>query len=688
MLLSLDCRGWAVIGLHLLLASSDPSVHIVVDRTPPSHGPNSPDPSQQHSNTPYSDHIFTMRSRIFRRSEGLKTPEPTSQASEEQPPSPPRQRFRLKRRNAPQLPTAPTQQFLASVAAADVPIPSIEEPYVVDEDMVDNVNQNMTPFSQADHMYLSQSCARAKAFSPPKTPAPGALGLSMPPSRFPDWSIDSSLSDSDCESSRPSTARSTQTSSSLFSQLSFTSDDLSLATSPVKEQTNQFDRFLSPQDADRTIRAPSRVTNMRKAPWTPAMSKHLWSTYMMYLQDPKVTPVRIGPSGVPPYGVVVRVSREARRSWKGSNPQARATERTGSSTPVAEAAVCTFVQWPHTNAATRAHLIEMCKANAGGKARNDRYFASSPTPFGKTITRSRARRTTPARSSSIFSGGDMAMSLAVSTSDSMQLGGPLAQLTRSEPQRTMAEMPFMFGGDAGPASAGLAAPPVFDARARLGSPFVAKSYGPSSSSTLADALSSPTDLPRQSHTVGPRRGLKSPAKLGRSRSNTQKRRSRPSNMELRRSKRPSLPSDMWSEPAASPIPAPTSDLNDPSAVQGGDLLVSQTGAQQALNSTSSIFGPEQNLQPAADTRARLGSPFGGLPSSFSFPARSGAFNGFDSGDIRRPFASVHHQSLSQDSTTRPRTPKTPLPVRLAYLDERLKQIRQRGEERRRSESPF
>lgn len=600
-----------------------------------------------------------MRSRAFRRSEGPKTPEPTSQGDLEQPPSPPRQRFRLKKRTTSHLNTAPTQQFLASVAAADAAIPSIEEPFVVDQDMMDFSGNPMGMYEDAVQMNVSHDRHNAqRTFSPPKTPIPEGLGLTIPPtSRFPDWSIDSSLSDSECESSRPSTARSTQTSASLFSQLSYTSDELSLTASPVKEHVTQFDTFLSPKDAEKATRAPgpSQIRS-RKAPWTQAMSKHLWSTYTMYLQDPKVTPVRIGPSGVPPYGVVVRVAREARRSWKGSNPHALSKTRSGSTTPTADAPA-TFLQWPHTNAATRAHMIEMCKANAGGKTRNDRYFAGSPTPYGKTVTRSRARRMTPARSPSVFSGSDMAMSLAVSTSDSMQLGGPLAQLTNSGPEQQ--ELPPLPNTAVAFTSL---APPMPEPRSRLGSPFVAKSYGPSSSSSLAEALSPGAELPRLSHTVGPRRGLKSPARLCRSRSNTQKRRA---DLELRRSKRPSLPLDMWSEPATSPI-APASDINE-------------------MGPTSPVIARPQpeTANTLPDGRARLGSPFSGLPSSFSFPARSrGLLDGIDSGVIHRPFASVH-QSFGNDAR-----PRTPLPVRLAYLDERLKQIRQRDEERRRSESPL
>ncbi|KAI6785618.1 uncharacterized protein J7T54_005952 [Emericellopsis cladophorae] len=615
--------------------------------------------------------LSAMRTRAFRRSEGPQTPEPTSSQQDiDLPPSPPRQRFRLKRRAASRTPAAPTEQFLASVDAADVPIPSIEEPFVVDEDMLDTTNQGaFATLSEAHSMELPHSGAHQRMFSPPKTPAPGELNLSIATTnQFPDWSNDSTFSDSECESSRPSTARSNRTSASYFSQSSFASDDASLI-SPDQQFSCRFDKFLSPDDADRTIKpsAPVRAAKSRKAPWTRAMDNHIWTTYTMYLQDPKVTPVRIGASGVPPCGVVARVAREASRSWRGSNALKQSKDCSGSTTPTA-GSKCTYIKWPHTNAATRAHLVEMCKANAGGKGRNERYFASSPTPFGKTMSRARARRTTPARAPSIFSGGDMAMSLAVSTSDSMQLGGPLAQLTTAGQQEEAQELPPLPQGQTS-----LLPPYLDEPRPRLGSPFVAKSYGPSTSSSFAEMLGSET--PRQSNSMGARRGLKSPVRVNRSRSNTQKRRA---DLEARRSKRPSLPSDMWSEPGASPI-APSSDFDNMPSI----FANMQQPVETAARIPSRAF-----LHSLDNAPPRLGSPFGGLPSSFSFPARgssvlahlAAAAPGAASNSMR-PFSSM------QQWRETPRT-RTPLPDRLAYIDERLKQIRQRSEERRRSESPL
>jgi hypothetical protein len=58
-----------------------------------------------------------------------RTPEPQAE-DEPQIPSPPRPRLKVRRRNVSNL-QAPTDHFLASVAAADVPIPTIELPQVV-----------------------------------------------------------------------------------------------------------------------------------------------------------------------------------------------------------------------------------------------------------------------------------------------------------------------------------------------------------------------------------------------------------------------------------------------------------------------------------------------------------------------------------------------------------------------------
>lgn len=278
------------------------------------------------------------------------------------------------------------------------------------------------------------------------------------------------------------------------------------------------------------------------------MSNHLWSTYMMYLQDPKVTPFRIGKSGIPPSGACLRVAREARRSWRASRLRARAGNKSRSATPTGDA-TGSYVEWPHTCAATRAHLRELCKANSGTATRDVQYLAHSPTPFGKTATRHRNRRSAPPPSPSVFSASDMAMSLTMCTSDSMQPKGPLAQLAGPPPEQG--------ASDSGP-TISITDHSGDQQRARLGSPFVAaKSYGPSSTDALADSLALAAETRRQSRTVGTRRGLGSPVRLNQSCGATQKRRSRQPALETRMSKRPSLGSDFWTDPSSITEQPPT-----------------------------------------------------------------------------------------------------------------------------------
>ncbi|KAI0009107.1 hypothetical protein F4779DRAFT_403265 [Xylariaceae sp. FL0662B] len=605
-----------------------------------------------------------------------KTPEPSAPGIETQLHSPPRPaRLRLKRRHVSHM-NAPTQHFLASVAAADMPIPSIEADIApVDQATIDNLAGLHVIDLDGAEIYQHLN---ARAFSPPKTP-----GIEFAPSpsatKFPDWSIDSAWSSSDIESSpeyessRPSTAISTQTSASLFSQYSHVTDDDD-CQSPELEKAE-----FPTLDLQIGVDAP-RKGKRRKAPWTKAMSSHLWSTYLLYLQDPKVTPVRFGKSCIPPGGVCLRVAREAKRSWKGSNT------KSGSSTPTAESSK-PYIQWPHTCAATRAHLRELCKLKATNRA--GRYMSHSPTPFYKAAHRRWNRRSTPARSPSIFSAHDMAMSLVLSTSDSMQPEGPLAQLTRSESEgfpelttetestvATTEEVPSMD-------------------RSQPLSTFESKTYGPSSSSS---SLGAGISLPKQSNTFGPRRSLKSPVRLTRSRSGTQKRRSTKGLEELSR-RRPSIAAAFWKEstenaqnqlqvqqPDHQPGPG-LAGLDQSDDVFTPKTLFDESPALSASQPQSSRPWTLSGSSSLADHAPppRLGSPFSGSGSSHSFPNRLSAPINFNLTALRRPFATMQ-QSSQTNSEAPPARPT--LASRIAYIDQRLKELRNRGSERRRSQSPL
>ncbi|CAJ2513412.1 Uu.00g015310.m01.CDS01 [Anthostomella pinea] len=596
-----------------------------------------------------------------------KTPESSTPREETRLPSPPRPRLRLKRRQVSQL-HAPTQQFLASVAAADVPIPSVEDAEVEtrDMDMMDTLPG--LHVQDLDDMDIYQHL-RPRAFSPPKTPAV-ELAPSLKSARYPDWSIDSAWSSSDLdsspeyESSRPSTAYSTQTSSSLFSQYSHASDDGSCISPDL--EVSEFPKSSLYGGANTLSKH-----RPRKAPWTKAMSSHLWATYSLYMSDPRVTPIRLGKSGIPPNGICSRVARQTQRSWKGSKAQSANDPKSRSSTPTAESSK-PYMEWPHTAAATRAHLRELCKLRATNQP--GRYMSKSPTPFNKTAHRRWNRRSTPARSPSFFSPQDMAMSLILSTSDTMQPEGPLALLTSSlsEPEAETEPFPELA----------LEPEPVMNiaevnrdsVQARLASPFLAKSYGPSSSSSLAASVS----LPRQSSTLGPRK-LKSPVRLTRSRSGTQKRRSF-KGLEDQPRKRPSLAAAFWREGS-----------------RGAESSVQTMSSQQQPNPTSTARARGVTLSSSFQSREadpfvvsgdarppRLGSPFSG--SSHSFPNRLSAPVSFNLTAFRRPFATVQQPAPSSEEVTTPTRPS--LSSRLAYLDQRLKELRKPGTDRRRSQSPL
>ncbi|KAI1476139.1 hypothetical protein F4774DRAFT_258756 [Daldinia eschscholtzii] len=565
--------------------------------------------------------------------QGPKTPEPSAPADDElKLPSPPRPRLKLKRRHVSHHLNAPTQQFLASVAAADVPVPSIE-------------------VEEPDNMEIYEHL-HAPTFSPPKTPAIEFA----PPSetKFPDWSVGSEWSYSDVESSpeyessRPSTAFSTQTSASLFSQFSHASEDGNYMSPELKAL--EFPKL----EPDTNVNVPHKEKERsRKAPWTKAMDSHLWSTYMLYLQDPRVTPIRLGRSRIPPNGVCLRVAREAKRSWKGSKGHLTVDMKSGSNTPTAETTK-PYIEWPHSCAATRAHLRELCRIKAAPSP--GRYMSRSPTPFHKTAHRRWNRKSVPAQSSAAFSSRDMAFSLAVSTSDTMKPDAPLAQLTSSDSE------PFPeLASDAEPVVRQALPSPELP---RLPSPVMAKSYGPSSSSSF------PADItpPQQSNSLGSRKILKSPVRLTRSRSGTQKRRSVKDVEDLPR-KRPSLAAAFWKE-----------------ASGRDDVFTKETGGEPSTSglhgdaSGSFVVSAATPQDPFMQPR-RLGSPFSGGGSSYSFPNRLSAPINFNLTALRRPFATVQQPIRDRSPARSPSRPS--LASRLAYLDQRLRELRNR----RRSQSP-
>lgn len=609
---------------------------------------------QQHSSgrvTMPRDFRYAVALELPDASEGPRTPINLIPEHDGFPqiPSPPRPRLKVKRRTTSNQ-LAASQQFLASVAAADLAIPSIEEPESDPEDFT------MRPFSPEPYQdSLSLQIPRARAYSDagPKTPVPITMALpALTPRRYPDWTLGSTSSfestpeEDDDDISRPSTSQSTQTSDSFPSQWSQLSGDdetdecdLEIASLDGKEDTlHDFGTagLLDFDEPTETLQPLSTATattpkkaNLqsklprKKVPWTKPMNDHLWSYYSLYLQDPKVTPFRMGKNCIPPEGVCARVAREAIRTWRGSKAQ-RSTA--GGS---AEGAG-TFMCWPHTQAATRAQLRELCRQKAAAAAKNHRFLSRSVTPM-QSVQTPRAERP--------FATGDMSMSLTLSTSEHMQPQGPLAQLTRSSlsifealqpipiPQRQLNDV------DQEPLRGRLGSPlfgpfPRSAEQADFDDPEPAqpRSYGPSSSASLAAAIGAITTRKRGqtiSHSLPgqhsrPTTGrLQSPVRLSRSSAPGKRRNTH------------SQGGDHRKKTAPAPAPDSVAAVDSRPKVEEGTTTSSTTRGRSSTEFSSTLghrfddlFIPRSTSTGADLAAAPTPSEpqAQGLPSSISMPA--------------------------------------------------------------------
>jgi hypothetical protein len=667
--------------------------------------------------------------RYHHDEERPKTPEPLP-LDEPHQPSPPRPtRLKLKRRNVRNL-QAPTDQFIASVAAADVPIPTIEVPQThvsEDSEMPDNESISIN-----NSGLLAPQTYNYRLASPPKTPMP-MLSMDEGCSQRPDWHM-STPEPLEDYFQRPTSALSN---ASDFSDDSFysgsrasrPSDDGS-CTSPESDISDPF-QFPSiskgkgraiiqeePVPQVTTLNGKLRSKTRKNAPWTKAMSAHLWSTYMLYLQDPTVTPFRIGASAVPPEGVCHRVAREARRSWKGPklavptarrstrlssvSGSSRASDKSGSITPTGETPKV-YSQWPHSSAATRNHLRDLCKSKDTTAVQRHRHLQSrSPTPFTKSY---RLGMSEPPRFST-FNTKDIALSLTTSTAETMQPDGPLAKLASDESADTptINNFPSLedFNKPLGfEESHGLGISIENSSRGRrLGSPFIARTYGPSSSKALNSYDPSRPSPPRtQSDTLsGPY--LRSPLRFEKPRSlnGTQKRRAqhaleedlspngavlRPSilneqlfgtplnNQRRVRSRGFSLGDEAFRNHVPGLIqPAPTLFSPPPRTSTPPPAQISP----ESIASTS-VELPAPKLLPSATFAppARLGSPFSESGPSNTFPRR--LFQDGSATIRRSAFATMHQTRRSIESFDFGDGPS--LQSRLEHLDMKLKEIRER-----------
>ncbi|RDL29897.1 uncharacterized protein BP5553_10524 [Venustampulla echinocandica] len=662
--------------------------------------------------------------RFHHAEEGPHTPEPMTAAQEPEPPSPPRQpRFKVRRRNASNL-QAPTEQFLASVEAADIPIPSIELPQLItpgDSEMrdVDATEDNITDSVG----FLAPEFHNPRSGSPPKTPMPTRPMDDTSTTHRPNWAMGATAWSPDDSLHRPTSSNSN---ASYFSDDSFYScsrasrpSEYSTCTSPESDFERPFQfpstskgknkaPYLGEATEFATLNQNLRSKTRADAPWTKAMNTHLWSTYMLYLQDPTVTPFRLGANVVPPEGVCRRVARVAKRSWKGpklvtaatrraeklgySSP--RASDKSGSLTPKGPTSNV-FAAWPHSASATRNHLRELCKGKGNSAVRHGRHLQSrSPTPFTKPTSSNFARLCTPEpRTMSSFSTQDISLSLTTSTSKTMQADGPLAQLASGNSAGTTPQG-FKPSTYQYPQCLGLdGTQDIVDNVGeashirRLGSPFVARTYGPSSSQLHPKDSSSP--LP-SSGTAGPY--LRSPFPFGNTRSlnGTQKRRAQDTLDEEMNPNgavvRPSiLDQQLFGKPfghsrrvrsrgfslgdEALRRRAPVSQSSPPpkfNLASNPEPLMTDLGA--SLQTPTSHLLPPPTVDPP-----RLGSPFAESGPSQTFPRR--VPNDFQATVKRNPYATMHQTRHSIESFDFGEGPS--LQSRLEELDKKLKHMQER-----------
>ncbi|KAL9124710.1 MAG: hypothetical protein Q9217_005987 [Psora testacea] len=399
----------------------------------------------------------------YREGEEPKTPEreisaPIPQSPHVEGP------YRVKRRPRPAVSTLLYDQPRGPILAIDTPIPSIETPVSIRSPLPPLFQQRATEPSAAT---LAPAAAR-KFTTLPRTPEPHQR---LQPHS---WNSHQDIGESII---RPLSACSILSDSSDDSQgslASFPAGDGS-CTSPESDAPDPF-RFASIKRGkskhwaalaknSEDIRNGS-VTNFARPKWTPEMDRHLWTTYLVYLQDPTVTPFKMLPGVAPPLGVCHRVAREAQRSWRGGralsrtpasllspvalgsnkgitktavgsdSPDTIRANRSGSNTPT-ETAIAKRGTWPKSGTSTRRRLRLLCKRKPTIAPHYQRLLQSrSPSPLSYTarsISRSQSRLSevsTPLGTSqpSSLNTRDVQISLTTSTADSMQPDGPLAQL--------------------------------------------------------------------------------------------------------------------------------------------------------------------------------------------------------------------------------------------------------------------
>lgn len=372
-----------------------------------------------------------------------RTPEPGESHELHEAPPAPRQSSRRKSGERPAIPRFSPPAMLT--ALHDLPIPTIEH------ESPESVLADHPTFEQpTNDFFLAPRQIDLGMFAAPKTPVPQMESQDM------DYLDIKSQGES---ISRPSTACSNFSDSSMSSM---DDDEGSLESFPsfgadsVSPKSEDADPFTAKSSSPHgsLVSSPtikyqgppkSRIRTTKKFIWNDEMDRHLWRTFLLYLNDPEHTPFKLFPGTHPPLGVCHRVARAAKKTWrsaKSHDMNASRSRQIGSpdtichidaeATPMETSSRASVAKWP-PNATTRRRLRELCKGKPSLSAHYQRLMQNrSPSPFESSSSSDRVRMGASSeshrRTPSMFNTRDMSMSLVATTSSAMQSGNPLSNL--------------------------------------------------------------------------------------------------------------------------------------------------------------------------------------------------------------------------------------------------------------------
>ncbi|KAI9789073.1 MAG: hypothetical protein M1833_002771 [Piccolia ochrophora] len=620
--------------------------------------------------------ITLPRNFTFHYTDGQepKSPETVEEAPT-RPPSPPRP-YRLRARRRPAIPVGQSiNTATASSLLQDIPIPTIETTNLHTRDFP--AMNRTAPIPTPVEGFLAPIPTRRRIFASRTSSGRDVTPLPALDTERSNWGPEREISPEDsisrplsaCSISSNSSGSSSATSASIPSTGGSCTSPESDASDPfVYIRNNEKGKQLLETTALGVVSPNSRTHPLKRPQWTEEMDKHLWTTYLLYLQDPTVTPFRVNPGGVPPLGVCHRVAREAKRTWRGSraslltksnststltdthgsqvlrdvNDEAHAVrvesaastdKDSGSVTPTGPETQKVLLKWPRSESATRRRLRGLCKRKNGPSAsQRPRLQSRSPTPF----QRSGPRLASPfgGFDEPRFATQDMSLSLSMSTSSTMRHDSALARLAHENVDSQHVNDEW-FGQPLGHPS-GRSGPPLHSGLGidglntrntfpRLGSPFAGKSRPTTLQSSHLRPPSPPRTQSDSTAMVGPT--LHSPLELKAPIAFSSLKRRAVHQLEEELSPggtdiRGSIFQDLFGAPADSShrrVRSRGFSLGDVSEGSRVSTLITPPTIYDPMNSSEfadvqSFDGPDQGkaTPPSLfDRSQRLGSPFGG-----------------------------------------------------------------------------